>query len=431
MAETTQLPELILKHIDKRTKQFACEHPGAISAVLRHFPDQTPQWVLTRCNRCYQCYRTARAKDYIRFTAGIHKTITKKAKAAGLETNAYITKHCRMFTGTVASDTYRNLNINYTVSAFSEHLTQLMSWLQNRWKGRKIEYFTQIEPQGKGAEYRLHFHMLIIGVDQDEMVWLGPSSLLRSRDITRKAWLEEINRSRTAQTARHMLKSGFWGLSDCQRVYSMQEAIDYVSKELNTSDIPGQTDPSPEFLDYVFLNPATGRRIRAIRYSKAFAGFIDREGSNWTTARERFDAAVPLWKVLTYHRTPPRTAIEDAPDHNVDASIWSLMRKEVTANDLTAAKKAGLPAIMEWINQHRAVLRAQARRRVKTSAWTWQNMANTRTWFINNRHLLQKYTQPIRTVIKILKEQAIRHRDSHGIPPWLSYRHNDLITAAT
>ncbi|MCY4583849.1 MAG: hypothetical protein OXE50_13805, partial [Chloroflexi bacterium] len=374
-------------------------------------------------------YRASRARDYRRFCAAAQEIVAEGMEATGLSEKEYMWRHMRMLTVTTASPEYM-AGGHYSVMEFRLRLKDLTQELQRRLfyktgsgPGPRLEYWLQVEPQGMTAHFRLHVHLLLFNVPDDMLVWHGPDSKARpGRKISLERWLEEIESPPAGARpsfARWLVRTGFWLLSDCQRVKNWRGALDYVSKEMNTSDMGGE--PSAVLLDWIFMDEAVGRRIRSVRYTGAFYGVL--EDPEDLTELGRFRKRVPLWELKGVVRA-------EQLDEHFDFERGPLLDDDQVMAMSTAALREAMGWLMETSRESVAAylerFRLAGRERER---WRKARDEYLRGFCGRSRKELElALKRPPRALgeLKGVADGAARaareYRDWLGMPCWLSYQ---------
>ncbi|MDE2807219.1 MAG: hypothetical protein OXN90_02270 [Gemmatimonadota bacterium] len=260
------------------------------------------------CKRCLGCYHAVRQREFRRLEAQAEDyRINVLGGITGEEWLAWLRDHARMITVTERSPEYRPV-INmatgrkeaYSVAAFADRraayhkhlLDDLRRWSAPGGEGEGLTpaIYWQTEPQGVGADHRLHDHAFVLGVPRDRWVYDGPDPSREGAERrTLPEWLRYIrNEAPDGSLGRWLWKQG-WGLSDCQRVTSLPGALEYVTRELSTADVSGGC-PSPEELHHMFRDEVTGRRIQSF----GVGGFF--RGRRQALTRLGYYERVPLWE---------------------------------------------------------------------------------------------------------------------------------------
>ena len=236
------------------------------------------------CGKCSGCFRSEGQRYHEVLSESLPHMVAMAALAAGLSVDDYCRRHGRVLTVTVATEAFAAAMkaraagyrlLCYSVSLFEGEMTRLAQHLArgpvDRWRRGagpgQAAAVTQVEPQGKTAGHRLHGHIFLMGVPNDEMVWDG-ADRKSGRYRSLEAWLTQADRKTPAnKEMRWLLKSGFWGLSECSRLRNLDALLTYISKELTTSDVD-KAVPDGAALDAMYQGPVRARRIRRMRGSR-------------------------------------------------------------------------------------------------------------------------------------------------------------------
>lgn len=405
-----------------------CENPAAIQAALRGFPDMPWRVIVGHCGRCQGCKVRRGRSAYERCMKQAKQIIAREVDRTGLSLNEYCRRHMRMLTVTVNSPRYMRNGKRYTVMAFGKHM-EVLSRKIRRMKGREegFSYYVQIETNGPTAGYRLHAHILLIGVAEDVMEWRGPDVESREKPITRAAWEREIEYDRKARFARDLLATGFWGVSDCRRVDSVGGAIHYVTKEMNTADIHGEV--TPKLLDRIYCDESTGKRIRGQRYAKGFYhSDADAEDS------DAFCDHVPLWVKQGYVPPGPyANALLAASGYfhgngevsqsrlPLEPEQWAHLRRSAVRESLAKMRESPPEAVEGALDAAcEAARKSEAFRKARDELLWTSYIGATR------RELFGKWqtAELIRLAreVKRCGRRARALRDAAGVAPWLMKR---------
>ena len=407
-----------------------CEAPGTVRAVER-FGNRRERRMYARCSRCHPCYRRGRWRSFKRFVKAARRIVDEGMAATGLSEREYAWRHMRMLTPTVRSGPYLEAGERYSGMHMAFRVAEMMAGLKKRLfkalPGCRLEYWTQLEPHGLGAQYRLHVHILLFNVPDHMMVWDGPGSDRRLHGaVSLEEWVQEIFDDRwkaPSSFARWLWRTGFWGASDCQRVKDWEGALEYVGKEMNTSDIEG--DVSPGLLDWMFGNEATGRRIRCVRYSGGFYGvFDDREDSEV----DRWQKHVPLFKEVRW-----------SPGWSVDSIRLRDSEPPLTDDEVLTARTQHMRETFAWLRETssesierflekaRAAGRAAERWRRARDWWLFEQRGRWREQLGELLGRLPSWLGVLRDEAGRLADEAREFRDWLGMPPWLSYQRRLLV----
>ena len=404
----------------------SCECPSGIQAMLRLFPDMPERVIVGRCSKCYGCYKHSRFKGYERFRKQLPLLMAAETARTGLSEAEYCWRHMRMLTVTVNSEHYMGTitaeqaasgigvegqRLVYSPMTFRLHLDKFLKLLGNLFRSAdcdgKLEYWVQCEPQGPKAKWRLHIHVLLFAVPESWMVWQGPDAKSRKAPVGRAEWLDEVAYGESSSLARKLLSTGFWGVSDCRRVDSLDAAMDYVTKEMNTADVYG--DVTPKLLDEIFVDEAIGRRVRSVRYSSAF-------NTPGPEGVEGFLVDVPLWKLTGFvPEVPPVQARLPIPPE-----MWESMRRTALKRDVGKLRECDAFEVALALQADLSAERAAARYRIRRDKRLWRCVTHKPgtvrgRWQTPESYVLEKAKRRRRRRARDLRDWA-------GVPPWLFVR---------
>lgn len=407
---------------------LGCTCGGAVQASLRLFPDMPDRVIVARRWRCYDCYKLRRYQGYQRFRKMVKSLLQAEMHRTGLWEAEYCWRHMRMLTLSVNSDRYmgvvtrkmaaRGIGVEgrtlvYSPMAMRLFLDHLQEKLDNMFRGRgryskggagKCIYWMQVEPQGPKAGWRLHVHVLLFGCPVEGLEWVGPSAKFRDAPVSRAQWLLEISAGESSEFARWLLGTGFWGTSDCRRVDSLDAAMDYVTKEMNTADVEG--DVTADLLDWIFTDKAIGRRIKCVRYSSEF-------NAPGPEGAERYYVKAPLHKLKAF--LPEMPAVEQGP--LLPAEMYGGMRRQVTKIDMAKLRACDGFEIAEAIEADLSAERLSQRFRKRRDELLWTKVTDKRgtvrgRWMTPEVWVLERAKRRRR-------RRAIFLRNKAGVPPWL------------
>ena len=297
----------VLEEAEALLKGFrpGCEYPGLYETMPYLSMDLVVAFA-AQCNRCYGCHRQKWAQAYRRIQAGFEEIVQSGMACMACSREQYGRRYMRLMTLTVLSPQYMGVN-EYTLEWFRLELKAVMQELTSRWttwslqQGMplKPEYWMSLEPQGPRSKHRLHVHVLMFNVPTREFEWDAAADQDEDDPAPVLArWSQSLFENPRARFGRwlwngHRGRPPFWGATSCVRVDSIDGSMDYMLKELTTSDIDFEAGDTRALLDAIYKTECTDRRVRTLRYSSGFASVLR---SPVDSRRDKFERRVNIYR---------------------------------------------------------------------------------------------------------------------------------------